>query len=83
MTEPRGRQLAEAPPMGPDLIAPDHREDGEVDRFLTTSEVAVLFRVHAKTVARWARTGRITSVRTPGGHHRYWESEIRRMLDEP
>lgn len=39
--------------------------------FLLPSEVAELFRVDPKTVARWAAVGRIRSVRTPSGHRRY------------
>lgn len=43
---------------------------------LTPAEVAALFRVDGKTVARWAKEGRISSFRTPGGHRRYLKSEI-------
>jgi excisionase family DNA binding protein len=50
---------------------------------LTPAEVAALFRVDPKTVTRWARAGRLTSRRTPGGHRRYLESEIRAMLSAP
>jgi excisionase family DNA binding protein len=47
---------------------------------MTPGEVAVLFRVDPKTVTRWAASGRITSVRTPGGHRRFRESEVNRIL---
>jgi len=47
---------------------------------LTPSEVATLFRVDPKTVTRWANSGKITSVRTLGGHRRYVESEVRGLL---
>jgi excisionase family DNA binding protein len=50
------------------------------DRLLTPAEVATLFRVDPKTVTRWANTGRIKSVRTPGGHRRFRESDIRDIL---
>jgi excisionase family DNA binding protein len=53
------------------------------DRLLTPGEVAALFRVDPKTVTRWAAAGRITSIRTPGGHRRYRESEVRALLGEP
>ena len=36
------------------------------DRLLTPGQVAALFRVDPKTVTRWASTGRIGSIRTPG-----------------
>ena len=42
--------------------------DGNNERLLTPGEVAALFRVDPKTVTRWAASGRITSIRTPGGH---------------
>jgi excisionase family DNA binding protein len=43
--------------------------------------VAALFRVDPKTVTRWAAAGRISSIRTPGGHRRFRESEVRALLD--
>lgn len=49
---------------------------------LTPSEVARLFRVNPKTVTRWARAGKLTAIRTLGGHRRFRESEIRRCLEE-
>jgi excisionase family DNA binding protein len=48
---------------------------------LTPAEVAYMFRVDPKTVTRWAKDGRITSIRTLGGHRRYREQEIRALLD--
>lgn len=50
------------------------------ERLLTPGEVATLFRVDPKTVTRWASAGRIGSIRTPGGHRRFRESEVRGML---
>lgn len=51
------------------------------DPLLTPAEVAVLFRVSTKTVTRWAKTGKITAVRTLGGHRRYRTSEVRRAME--
>ena len=45
-------------------IAPD-------DRFLTRAEVAELFQVSPSTITRWAEAGKLPSVKTLGGHHRY------------
>jgi excisionase family DNA binding protein len=53
----------------------------EADRLLTPVEVADVFRVDPRTVTRWAAAGRITSIRTPGGHRRYRESAVRSLLD--
>jgi excisionase family DNA binding protein len=52
------------------------------NELLTPSEVAVMFRVNPKTVTRWARAGKISAVRTLGGHRRFRASEIRRFLEE-
>ena len=51
--------------------------DGPVARLLTPGEVAAIFRVDPKTVARWAKQGRLTCTRTLGGHRRFAESEVR------
>jgi excisionase family DNA binding protein len=51
-------------------------------RLLTPGEVAALFRVDPKTVTRWASAGRISSIRTPGGHRRFREAEIRALLED-
>ena len=52
--------------------------DAEV--LLTPAEVAALFRVDPKTVTRWAKARKLTSIRTLGGHRRYRESEVRELL---
>jgi len=46
--------------------------------FLSRGEVAKLFGVSVSTVTRWARTGLLKSVRTPGGHYRFRADEMRR-----
>ncbi len=50
------------------------------DRLLTPGEVASLFRVDPKTVTRWATAGRISSIRTPGGHRRFLAAEVQALL---
>ncbi len=52
----------------------------EGEALLTPAEVAALFRVDPKTVTRWAKAGKLTSLRTLGGHRRYHESEVRKLL---
>ena len=52
------------------------------DRLLTPGEVALIFRVDPKTVTRWASAGRIGSIRTPGGHRRFRESEVNNLVAE-
>ena len=48
---------------------------------LTPSEVAVMFRVDPKTVTRWAQAGRLSAIRTIGGHRRFRASEVQRFLE--
>ncbi|XVQ16399.1 BldC family transcriptional regulator (plasmid) [Spirillospora sp. CA-255316] len=51
-------------------------------RLLTPGEVAQMFRVDPKTVSRWAAAGRLSSVRTPGGHFRLFEDEVLAMVQQ-
>jgi excisionase family DNA binding protein len=53
----------------------------ETDALLTPAEVAAMFRVDPKTVTRWAKAGKLSSIRTLGGHRRYRESEVRGLLN--
>jgi excisionase family DNA binding protein len=59
-----------------------HDELDAPEQLLTPSEVAAMFRVNPKTVTRWARAGKLTAIRTLGGHRRFRVSEIRRCLEE-
>jgi excisionase family DNA binding protein len=52
----------------------------ETETLLTPAEVAALFRVDPKTVTRWAKAGKLSSIRTLGGHRRYRETEVRSLL---
>lgn len=62
-------------------VTPQTRPNSQ-EQLLTPGEVATLFRVDPKTVTRWATAGRIGSIRTPGGHRRFRESEVKAMLAE-
>jgi excisionase family DNA binding protein len=53
----------------------------EADELLTPAEVAALFRVDPKTVTRWAKAGKLSSIRTLGGHRRYRAAEVRQLLE--
>lgn len=45
-------------------------------------EVGRVFGVSPATVVRWAKRGRIPAIKTIGGHHRFRESDVRRVLAE-
>jgi excisionase family DNA binding protein len=49
---------------------------------MTPAEVAAAFRVDVKTVTRWAKAGKLRSIRTLGGHRRYREAEVRSLLGD-
>lgn len=53
---------------------------GEPETLLTPAEVATLFRVDPKTVTRWAKAGKLTAIRTLGGHRRYRQSEVQALM---
>ncbi|HRY09847.1 MAG: BldC family transcriptional regulator [Actinobacteria bacterium] len=59
--------------MSPNLSNPEE--------LLTPSEVAALFRVDPKTVTRWAKAGKLSCVKTLGGHRRYLASEVNALLE--
>ena len=49
--------------------------------YLHTAEVADILHVSPKTVARWAKEGRLPFQKTLGGHRRYPAAEIRQLAD--
>ncbi len=55
--------------------------NAEQEALLTPAEVAKMFRVNPKTVTRWARSGKISAIRTLGGHRRFKVSEVRACLE--
>lgn len=56
------------------------RRPEPAEPLLTPAEVATMFRVDPKTVTRWAKAGKLTAIRTLGGHRRYREAEVRGLL---
>ena len=52
----------------------------EQEVLLTPAEVAKMFRVDPKTVTRWAKAGKLTAIRTLGGHRRYRRSDVQALL---
>ncbi len=47
---------------------------------MTPGEVAAVFRVDPKTVTRWAKTGKLDSIRTLGGVRRYYADQVAGFL---
>jgi excisionase family DNA binding protein len=50
--------------------------------FLTSTQVAAQLGVVPEVIRRWTADGRIECVKTFGGHRRYRQSEIDRILTE-
>lgn len=49
------------------------------DVFLTPAEVAAIFRVTLKALARW--DDKLKPIRTPGGHRRFRLGEVNKYLN--
>lgn len=54
-------------------------KDFESEPLITPGQAALILGVDPKTVARYARSGKLSYSRTLGGHRRFLESEIREM----
>jgi excisionase family DNA binding protein len=78
LTEVRAYRVGQADQLTRGVAARKRHLD--VEPLLTPAEVAELFKVNPLTVTRWANQGRIGSVRTLGGHTRYKEAEVLRLL---
>jgi excisionase family DNA binding protein len=52
------------------------------DKLLHPGEVARKLGVDPKTLSRWAKAGKIPSIRTLGGHRRYRESVVNAILEQ-
>lgn len=69
-------------PSGHGAVGPaPARPASRPEELLTPGEVARLFGVDPKTVTRWAAAGKLTALRTLGGHRRYRASEVHTLLD--
>ncbi|MEH3154622.1 MAG: helix-turn-helix domain-containing protein [Gordonia paraffinivorans] len=49
---------------------------------LTPSAVAAIFGVTAKTVSRWAVSGELPCITTPGGHRRFRHADVLALVDD-
>lgn len=52
------------------------------ETLLTPADVAKIFHVDPKTVTRWAKAGKLTSIRTLGGHRRFRKEQVDALLNE-
>jgi excisionase family DNA binding protein len=50
-------------------------------KWLSLQEASAMLGVHPSTLRQWADSGKIPTVRTPGGHRRFAESDVRALLE--
>src|SRR5438045_3157259 len=50
---------------------------------LTIRETEQRIGVHPSTLRRWEQAGLLTPRRTPGGHRRFSDAEVKRLLSRP
>ena len=58
-------------------------DSAEREPTLTLAAACDALGVSASTLRRWVESGRISALRTPGGHRRFPTSEIRRLSNRP
>jgi excisionase family DNA binding protein len=51
-------------------------------RWLSIHDACVLLGVDPSTLRRWSDSGKVPVFRTPGGHRRYVESDLRRLIGD-
>jgi len=60
----------------------DGNDSPDTPSYLHTAEVADILHVSPRTVARWAKEGKLPFVRTPSGHRRYPAAQIRQLANK-
>ncbi len=50
-------------------------------KWLSLQEASRMLGVHPSTLRQWADAGKIHTVRTPGGHRRFAETDVRALLE--
>jgi excisionase family DNA binding protein len=60
----------------------DGNDSPDTPSYLHTAEVADILHVSPRTVARWAKEGKLPFVKTPSGHRRYPAAQIRQLADQ-
>lgn len=54
----------------------------QLSPYLTAEQVAERFQVSAETAREWARSGKVPTIRTPGGQYRFSREVIDALAPE-
>ena len=65
----------DATPRRPKAAAPG-------DNYVTPAQAAAMLGVSSRTIGRWAALGHLPYITTLGGHRRFRESDVLRLLDK-
>jgi len=71
---------ARYPAPGPAADGASGPHPGAFPDHMKLAEVAAAFRVHTRTIIRWADKGKLPCFRTAGGHRRFRAAEVRALL---
>jgi len=52
----------------------------QAEPLLTPFQLSEIYMVNVKTCTRWAKAGKFYTIRTPGGHRRFFENETKAAL---
>lgn len=61
---------------------PQDTDTYDPDDLVTSAEAAVLGRVSKMTILRAVKAGKLTPLRTPGGHFRFRRGDIDKLLSK-
>jgi excisionase family DNA binding protein len=78
LAELRARHAARTRARRGEQQARDRRGE-PLEPLLRTAEVAQWLQVSQRTVLAWAASGRLPSITTPGGHHRFRAPDVERV----
>lgn len=59
---------------------PESTDTYDPDELVTSAEAAEIGRVSKMTILRAVKAGKITPLRTPGGHFRFRRSDVEALL---
>lgn len=59
------------------------KQEPQDSPLMTASEVAKAFNCDPRTITRWAKAGKLDTIRTLGGHRRYRRTQVEALTQFP